>query len=75
MDPYIYLALMRQESAFNPSAISSANAIGLMQLLPSTARQVARSNNTDIANEEMLKNPMVNITLGIDYFKNLLKPI
>ena len=72
MNPYIYLALIRQESAFDPNATSSANAIGLMQLLPSTASEVARSTNTKILDKEMLKNPTINISLGIDYFKRLL---
>ena len=43
VDPYLLLALIRQESVFDPQALSVANAHGLMQLLPSTARLVARS--------------------------------
>ena len=64
---------MRQESAFNPRIVSSANAIGLMQLLPSTARQLAKSKNIVFPNEEVLKDPKINILLGVHYFKKLLK--
>ncbi|MBI1956097.1 MAG: outer membrane protein assembly factor BamD, partial [Acidobacteria bacterium] len=42
LDPYLVAGLIRQESEFNPSARSRSNARGLMQLLPSTARRVAR---------------------------------
>ena len=44
-----------------------------MQLLPSTAKQIAHSKNLEIPDKEKLKNPIVNINLGIDYFEGLLK--
>src|SRR5262249_5998491 len=44
LDPYIVAALIRQESEFNPKAISNKSAYGLTQLLPSTGRQMARKN-------------------------------
>ena len=53
--------------------ISSANAIGLMQLLPSTAHQIAKSRGEKIPNEDDLKTPRTNIMLGVDYLKRLLK--
>lgn len=72
LDAFLVLSLMRQESAFNPGIVSSANAIGLMQLLPSTAREVARSMKREAPDVEQLKNPAVNIPLGLDYLKRLL---
>ena len=40
LNPYLVLSIIRQESAFNPAAISSAGARGLMQLMPATAQEV-----------------------------------
>jgi soluble lytic murein transglycosylase len=68
IDPLIILSLIRQESAFNPRARSHANARGLMQLLPSTARQLKRR-----VSRRSLYNPKVNIKLGIKYLKKLLQ--
>ena len=42
LDPYLVASLIRQESEFNPSVISYANAYGLMQLLPSVGKAMAR---------------------------------
>ena len=70
--PFFVLALMRQESGFDAKALSSAKAIGLMQLLPSTARDVAFKLGEKVPNEEDLKIPNNNIKLGIHYLKHLL---
>jgi len=56
-------AIMREESAFNPDAHSVSNAIGLMQLLGSTARQVARATPLPF-DEDSLRRPPVAIALG-----------
>ena len=42
LDPYLMAALIRQESEFNPKAISRANARGLAQVMPATGRQLSR---------------------------------
>ena len=63
-------AIMREESAFNPEAHSVSNAIGLMQLLVSTARQVARA--TPLAfDEDSLRRPPVAIALGVRLLASL----
>ncbi|GJL78256.1 MAG: hypothetical protein NPINA01_12450 [Nitrospinaceae bacterium] len=72
LDPLLVLSLMRQESAFNPKIISKANAIGLMQLMPATAKEVARSLKQKTPSEEDLKNPVTNVRLGIDYLNYLM---
>lgn len=71
IDPYLVVALMREESHFNHNAISSANAYGLMQILPGTANDVARWNNiSPIAPSELLK-PDTNIRFSTTYLSFL----
>ncbi|WPL17298.1 Soluble lytic murein transglycosylase precursor [Thiorhodovibrio winogradskyi] len=67
------LAIIRQESIFSPDAISPANAIGLMQLLPSTAREVARRLELAPPATEDLIDPALNIRLGSAYLAHLDK--
>jgi soluble lytic murein transglycosylase len=70
LDPYLVMGLIRQESAFNPGAISSANARGLMQLLPKTAARQARQKR---GVGRRIYDPAVNIRLGSAYLASLLK--
>jgi soluble lytic murein transglycosylase len=72
LDPYLVLALARQESLFNPKATSSSNARGLMQLIPSTARKMASQNGID-PEAIALYDPSVNVQLGTTYLKNLFE--
>ena len=72
LSPYLVMALMRQESAFNRKVVSSARAIGLMQLLPTTATKVARSMGTKLPDQKDLKKAEVNIQLGVKYLSELL---
>jgi len=65
------LAITRQESEFDPHAKSPSNALGMMQLLPSTAKEVAKKN--DIAfNITKLQDPNYNMILGSLYLKRLI---
>lgn len=73
VDPYLIAALARQESAFDPDIHSSANAVGLMQLLPSTAAALARSVGPQGFREELLEIPDVNVHLGTLHLRDLLK--
>jgi len=72
LDPYLVLALARQESLFNPNATSSSNARGLMQLIPSTAKKVATEHGMD-TEKIRLYDPSVNVELGTAYLKNLFE--
>lgn len=65
-------AIMRQESAFDPAVISPAAAVGLMQLLPSTAKQIASETATPF-DAEALTQPSVNLRLGALYLGKLFK--
>ena len=60
-------AIARQESAFNPQAVSPANAKGLLQLLPATARRVANKYKMAYAEEKLTADPAFNATLGSHY--------
>ena len=72
LDPYLVASLIRQESEFNPGAISRANALGLMQVLPSTGKRLARQERIRRFRPELLLLPGTNIQLGTLYFKQLL---
>ncbi|MCP8898819.1 transglycosylase SLT domain-containing protein [Gilvimarinus xylanilyticus] len=71
IEPHLLFAIARQESAFTPDARSSAGALGLMQLLPSTAKQTARRNGMSISTWDLLT-PETNIALGGRYLGQLL---
>lgn len=72
LDPYLVLSLMRQESEFNPSAISYAGAYGLMQLLPSVGRNMARQVGMRDFKTYQLLDPETNIRLGTRYLRQML---
>ncbi len=71
LDPFLVASLIRQESEFNPDAISHANAWGLMQVLPSTGKKLARSMKVRYSNEQLLT-PNYNLQLGTRYFRELV---
>jgi len=72
VDPYLVASLIRQESEFNPSAISYANAWGLMQLLPSTGKTLARQEGLNHFQTFQLLDPETNIRLGTLYLRQTL---
>ena len=69
----LVFSLIRQESAFNPRARSSSDAFGLMQLIPSTARAMARKIKQPYRGIHDLYHPEKNIRLGTYYLKHLLQ--
>ncbi|HPD07305.1 MAG TPA: transglycosylase SLT domain-containing protein [Candidatus Bipolaricaulis sp.] len=73
VDPYLVLAVIREESGFSPTAVSSSDARGLMQLLPSTARWIAEEKLTIPYREGDLFSPDYNIRLGTWYLSYLLR--
>ncbi len=72
LDPYLVASLIRQESEFNPLALSRANAVGLMQLLPVTGRRVAKEIKLRHYNPSQLYTPALNLQLGTRYFKSMV---
>ena len=74
LDPYLIAALVLQESNFDPAVRSSANAYGLMQLLPSTGRRYARTLKiTNRFTISLLKKADPNLNMGTAYFADLMK--
>jgi|GEM_PF-6123607 len=73
VDPVFVATLIRHESGFRRSVVSSAGAIGLMQILPSTGRFVCGLRQTSWGGSQRLCSPAYNLQLGITYLKYLLK--
>jgi soluble lytic murein transglycosylase len=73
LDPFLVAALVRQESEFSPTVISHANAYGLAQLLPSTARELARRSGLRPFRTNMLFQPDVNLRLGTIFLASLIR--
>lgn len=71
-DRALVYALIRQESNFNPRAVSSAGARGVMQLMPATARYVVRRTGMGDSSLQELYEPEANIALGQQYLDMLL---
>jgi soluble lytic murein transglycosylase len=72
LDPFLIAALVRQESEFDPQAVSRAKAYGLSQVLPSTGRQLARKVGLRRFSASMLFQPAVNLNLGTYMFRSLV---
>lgn len=72
VEPSAVLGLMRQESSFNPEAVSWAGARGLMQLMPATANTVAKRVGLPYSRERLLTDPGYNVAIGTAYFSEVL---
>lgn len=75
LDPFLVGALIRQESEFNPKVISYAHAYGLMQVEPSTGRELARRLKIKGFRTSDLLTPDRNMQLGTYYFRSLLNQL
>lgn len=71
LDPYLIAALIAQESTFTADIKSVANAVGLMQVLPSTGRRYARSLGMRFTSSTLTQ-PESNVRIGTTYFKELV---
>jgi soluble lytic murein transglycosylase len=72
LDPYMVASLIRQESAFNPNAVSRKDAVGLMQLLPKTGKLVAKQEKVRHFAPTQLFTPGTNLQLGTRYFRGMV---
>ena len=73
VDPLLVLAIMRQESFFEPNSLSPAGAIGLLQLMPETAKKIFKENGQDFSEKNQLYKTDINILTGVKYISKLLK--
>jgi soluble lytic murein transglycosylase len=71
IDPSLVLAVIHVESRYNAFAVSSVGAMGLMQILPSTGRELAARHGIDWIGPQTLFDPVVNVKLGVAYLKQL----
>lgn len=73
IDPYLVAAVIKQESVFDPKALSTAGARGLMQVIPATGQELARELKLTGFSPNMLYKPETNLALGSYYLTRLLK--
>jgi soluble lytic murein transglycosylase len=73
VDPFLVASIVAKESSFSSQAVSHAGAVGLMQLRPFVARDVALSSSIEWNGVETLHSPQRNVRLGIIYYKDLLE--
>jgi len=73
LDPFLAWAIMRRESAFKPEVFSSADARGLMQLIPPTARAIAAALKIEAPEPDELYSPESNIVFGTWYLSALME--
>ena len=73
VDPYLVLAIMREESLFNPQALSRSGAIGLMQIMPATGEGIAKNLKKPWFGQDTLTNPLTNLEFGTCYVSYLAK--
>ena len=72
IDPFLAAGLIRQESLFNARALSPAGAIGLMQVMPATGERLARRLGIAGFEPAMLREPLVNIRLGMQFLADMI---
>jgi len=71
LPPYVVYGMIRQESGFDVNAVSTAGARGLMQIMPSTAKELARHFGVPFSRDRM-SDPAFNLQIGTAYFREVL---
>lgn len=71
IDPLLTFAIIKAESNFDKNVVSSSGAVGLMQLMESTATEAAQNIGEELSVKEALFNPEMNIKIGTSYFAHL----
>jgi soluble lytic murein transglycosylase len=73
IDPLLVAAIVARESSFRNRVVSHAGAVGLMQLRPFVARELARQNDMEWQGRETLHCPELNVKLGASYYRELIQ--
>lgn len=73
VDPLMVTAIVARESSFRRAAVSRAGAVGLMQLRPFVARDVARRSGVEWEGMQTLQRPEHNLRLGITYYREMVE--
>lgn len=73
VDPLLIFSIIKAESNFNTEAKSTSEAKGLMQLMESTATEIANEIDEPLIEQESLLKPEKNIMIGTKYYSDLLK--
>ena len=73
VSPYLIYSIIREESKFNISAMSNKGALGLMQIMDKTAKEIAENKTIEYESGTTLYNPEKNIQIGVIYFASLLE--
>lgn len=72
LDPYLVASVIRQESAFEPTTVSNAGAVGLMQIMPAEASRIAQVGGLPDVTRQDLFDPLKNIAVGAAEFRQKL---
>jgi soluble lytic murein transglycosylase-like protein len=72
IDPYLIASIIRQESGFEPTTVSNAGAVGIMQIMPQEAEHIALAGGLPPPSREELFDPKVNIAIGAAEFAQKL---
>lgn len=75
LDPLLIFAVIKVESNFDSEVVSHSNAMGLMQILERTAREVVVNEIEEEFSKDMLFNPEENIKIGTKYFSRIIRKI
>ena len=72
IDPYLIASIIRQESGFEPTTVSNADAIGIMQIMPAEAASIAAAAGLPAPTREQLFDPRINIAIGVAEYSQKL---
>ena len=75
IDPYLMASIIRQETGFEPSTVSNADAIGIMQIMPAEAASIATAAGLPPPTREQLFDPKVNIAIGVAEYTQKLAAV